>query len=188
MRSVTVLHGLKSSLVLPATVFPFSDRKITMCRTNIKFPTLPLLVTSQVWGQNVGNFGSNKEVTPGAPPHTFSRRGKGGINIHFTWTAHNSPHILNLVWFTQALQKALHLRHTKNGEIHKRDGLFWWMGKGGVTQKHWTRDMPLISNCKTRYETYLIPGETLIPGGREEGSVSPWYWICVISMQDCHFQ
>ena len=30
-----------------------------------------------------------------------------------------------------------------------------------------------------RYETYLIPGKTLIPGGR--GSVSPWYWICVIS-------
>ena len=28
---------------------------------------------------------------------------------------------------------------------------------------------------KTRYETYLIPGETLIPGG----SVSPWYWICL---------
>ena len=28
-----------------------------------------------------------------------------------------------------------------------------------------------------RYETYLIPGETLIPGGR--GSVSPWYWICL---------
>ena len=33
----------------------------------------------------------------------------------------------------------------------------------------------------TRFlETYLTPGETLIPGGKGEGggSVSPWYWIC----------
>ena len=35
-----------------------------------------------------------------------------------------------------------------------------------------------IYTCYYRYETYLIPGETLIPGG----SVSPWYWICLISM------
>ena len=27
----------------------------------------------------------------------------------------------------------------------------------------------------TRYKSYIIPGETLIPGAR--GSVSPWYWI-----------
>ena len=34
---------------------------------------------------------------------------------------------------------------------------------------------------KGRYKSYVIPGETLIPGGRGRGSVSPWYWICVIS-------
>ena len=32
-------------------------------------------------------------------------------------------------------------------------------------------------------ETYLIPGETLIPGGR--GSVWARYWIGVISNLDC---
>ena len=32
---------------------------------------------------------------------------------------------------------------------------------------------------KFRYKSYVIPGETLIPGG----SVSPWYWICLISSQ-----
>ena len=31
----------------------------------------------------------------------------------------------------------------------------------------------------SRYKSYVIPGETLIGGG----SVSPWYWICVISKQ-----
>ena len=34
-------------------------------------------------------------------------------------------------------------------------------------------------NIQPRYKSYAIPGETLIPGGR--GSVSPWYWICLIS-------
>ena len=28
---------------------------------------------------------------------------------------------------------------------------------------------------KARYDTYLKPGETLIP--EKAGSVSPWYWI-----------
>ena len=32
----------------------------------------------------------------------------------------------------------------------------------------------------SRYKSYVIPGETLIGGG----SVSPWYWICLISNLD----
>ena len=37
-----------------------------------------------------------------------------------------------------------------------------------------------MTHGKLSYETYLIPGETLIPW-RKGGSVSPWYWICLIS-------
>ena len=37
------------------------------------------------------------------------------------------------------------------------------------------------SQGESRYETYLIPAQTLIPGGNHgRGSVSPWYWICLI--------
>ena len=33
----------------------------------------------------------------------------------------------------------------------------------------------------SRYETYLIPAQTLIPYKKgKRKSVSPWYWICLI--------
>ena len=46
----------------------------------------------------------------------------------------------------------------------------------------------VYSASYARYITYLIPGETLIQGGRREGeggSVSPRYWICLISSSAC---
>ena len=35
-------------------------------------------------------------------------------------------------------------------------------------------DIGTLFTNKSRYKSYVIPGETLIPGGR---SVSPLYWI-----------